>query len=120
MLCACLPILAAIAGCAPTNLSGSGPSAAIATPGAASAGTIVSMRRVSAQGNSASWRAVLLADAGAASATHDGGNSSLTEFIVRANDGAILSVVQSNEAGFRAGDRVVILHDRQTHLARPG
>jgi hypothetical protein len=31
-----------------------------------------------------------------------------------------LSIVQVNEAGFHTGDRVVILHDETTHLARPG
>ena len=45
---------------------------------------------------------------------------SLMEFIVRADDGATLSIVQTNEPGFRKGDRVIILRDDRTRLARPG
>ena len=38
----------------------------------------------------------------------------------RKHGGAVLSIVQQNDAGFRAGDRVVIMRDDQTRLARPG
>ena len=51
---------------------------------------------------------------------HDDGSRSLVEFIVRVDDGATLSIVQTNEPGFRTGDRVVILRDDRTRLARPG
>jgi outer membrane lipoprotein SlyB len=44
----------------------------------------------------------------------------LIEIIVRADDGATLSIVQTNDPGFRKGDRVIILRDDQTRLARPG
>jgi len=30
-----------------------------------------------------------------------------------------LSIVQANDQGFRTGDRVVIVRDAQTRLARP-
>ena len=36
------------------------------------------------------------------------------------DDGAMLSIVQTNEPGFRKGDRVIILRDDQTRIARPG
>jgi outer membrane lipoprotein SlyB len=42
------------------------------------------------------------------------------EFIVRASDGTIISVVQSNDVGFHTGERIVILRDGPTHLARQG
>lgn len=61
-------------------------------------------------------RAALLAGGGG----HDEGNRSLMEFIVRVDDGAVLSIVQTNEPGFRKGDRVIILRGDQTRIARPG
>ena len=51
---------------------------------------------------------------------YDDGNPSLMEFIVRVDDGAVLSIVQTNEPGFRKGDRVIILRGDQTRIARPG
>ena len=60
-------------------------------------------------------RAALLADGNG----YDGGNGSQVEFIVRSDEGATLSIVQANEPGFRKGDRVVILRDDRTRLARP-
>jgi outer membrane lipoprotein SlyB len=86
----------------------------------AATGTIVSMRKVSAQPSSSPWRSLLLADAAMTRAANDAAAGGLMEFIVRASNGAILSVVQANDAGFHTGDHVVILHDGQTHLARPG
>ena len=59
---------------------------------------------------------MLLADAGAG----DVGERQQVEFIVRVDDGTMLSVVQPNEPGFHSGDRVIILRDAPTHLARPG
>jgi hypothetical protein len=47
------------------------------------------------------------------------------ELIVRTDDGATLSIVETNEFAetnkirFRAGDRVIILPDGHLHLARP-
>jgi outer membrane lipoprotein SlyB len=114
----CLLIATSVAGCAATNATVSGSPAPTVTPKAASVGKILSMRRVTVQSNSAPWRSVLLADAGAARA-NDGGKDALTEFIVRTDDGATISVVQSNEPGFRPGDPVIILRDGQTRLARP-
>jgi outer membrane lipoprotein SlyB len=111
--------LAWMAGCAPTNVTVSGSPAAAVTAKSAGTGRILSMRKVTGQGSSAPWRTVLLADAGAAHASNNGGGASM-EFIVRTDDGATISVVQSNDAGFRTGDRVVILRDDRTHLEHPG
>jgi outer membrane lipoprotein SlyB len=66
------------------------------------------------------WRVALLADTGGATAAVNDGNSHLTEFIVGIDDGSTISVVQTNELGFRPGDRVSVLHDGHTHIARPG
>jgi hypothetical protein len=106
-----LMTLAGIAGCAPANL----PKAPV-QPASINAGTILSMRAVAPRGSVEPLRAALLADGGG----HDDGNRSLVEFIVRVDDGATLSIVQTNEPGFRKGDRVIILRDDRTRLARPG
>lgn len=44
-------------------------------------------------------------------------NAALEEFIVRADDGATLSIVQPNDLKFHAGQRVAILHAEATRLA---
>ena len=41
----------------------------------------------------------------------------LVEFIVRADDGATLSIVQPNDADLRTGDRVLVERGDQTRLA---
>lgn len=119
-LCAGLLALANMAGCAPTNIAASVPPATAERHAANATGTILSMRTVTAGSKSESWRAVLLADAGTAGTVSDSGSSPVVEFIVRVDSGAILSIVQANEPGFRPGDRVIILRDSQTRLARPG
>jgi outer membrane lipoprotein SlyB len=106
-----LVTLAGIAGCAPVN-----PPKAPVQPATINAGTILSMRPVGPRGSAEPLRAALLADGGGT----DDGNRPLMEFIVRADDGATLSIVQTNEPGFRNGDRVIILRDDRTRLARPG
>ena len=115
----CLAVVAAVAGCAPTAAPPP-PAVSAATPNTPDTGTIVSMRKVSVQPSSSPWRSVLLADAATTRAANDVAGSGLMEFIVRTGDGAIISVVQANDGGFRTGDRVVILHDGQARLARPG
>ena len=78
------------------------------------------MRKVVVHDSDNPWRAALLkASAGAAPATADQ-STALMEFIVRADDGATLSIVQPNGPGLHAGDRVLIERDSNTHLARPG
>jgi len=101
------------------NLSGCAPPAP-STPPAASAqagtGTILSLRAVAPSIEQAPLRAALLVEAGGDRT----GSRQFVEFIVRADDGATLSIVQENEPDFRAGDRVIILRGGQTRLARPG
>jgi hypothetical protein len=108
-----------MAGCAPTNVTVSGSPSTTATTKTAGTGRILSMRKVTGQSSSAPWRTALLVDAGGARATNISDSAS-TEFIVRTDDGATISVVQTNDTGFRTGDRVVILRDDRTHLEHPG
>lgn len=116
----CLGILALVvlAGCArPAPLATNPSPAPQSTP--FSAGTILSLRAVSTSTGSAPWRAALLA---AASGSTGGSDSPvpLIEFIVRADDGATLSIVQSNKLDLHTGDRVVIRYEPTVQLARPG
>jgi len=87
----------------------------ITTPGAVGGGTILSLRMINSPADRDTWTTALLADAGGRLR----GGEPLVEFIVRADDGATLSIVQANDQGFRTGDRVVIVRDAQTRLARP-
>ena len=77
------------------------------------------MRAVIASEGSAPWRAALLAAASTGGSATDR-TAPLTEFIVRADDGATLSIVQANQLNLRAGDRVVIRYQPTAQLARPG
>jgi outer membrane lipoprotein SlyB len=104
-------VMLGLAGCAPAN-----PPKPAVQPASVAMGTILSTRAVNSHAGSDSVRAALLAGG---SAPGDG-DRSLVEFIVRADDGATLSIVQSNESGLRNGDRVTILRDDRTRLARPG
>lgn len=42
------------------------------------------------------------------------------DFIVREPDGTLIAVTQTNEAGLRVGDAVVLVRGDRTRLARPG
>ena len=110
--------LVVLAGCArPAPLATNPSPAPPSTP--FSAGTILSMRAVSTSTGSAPWRAALLAAASGSSGGSDP-PAPLTEFIVRADDGATLSIVQSNKLDLHTGDRVVIRYEPTVQLARPG
>ncbi len=76
-------------------------------------GRILSMRPVPTPAPDGPPRAVLLAGGGS------GGERATGESIVRTDDGATLSIVQGNEAGFHAGDRAVILRGDRGRLAPP-
>jgi outer membrane lipoprotein SlyB len=120
-LCAGLVALLALTGCAHSVTNAAAPATATAHGATTGAGTILSLRAVAARSDRDPWRVALLADAGGAAASPgDGGAVPMTEFIVRLDGGSTISVVQTNELGFRAGDRVIVLHDGHTHLARPG
>ena len=112
--------LIGVAGCARAVSTTATPTAPTTRPATPSEGVILSLRAVTTRSDQAAWRVALLADAGGAATPVASDNGSLTEFIVRVDAGATISVVQTNEAGFHAGDRVVVLHDGRTHLARPG
>ena len=43
----------------------------------------------------------------------------VTEFIVRTDDGNVISIVQVNDAGYHVGDRVIIPRGDPARLARP-
>jgi hypothetical protein len=110
--------LIVLAGCARPAPIATSPSAA--PPSAAlSAGVILSMRPIGASVGSPPWRAALLAAASGDSGSSDR-PAPLTEFIVRADGGATLSIVQSNQLDLHTGDRVVIRYEPTAQLARPG
>jgi hypothetical protein len=104
--------LIALAGCASPK-----PAEVVAQPAPANgSATILSMRTVQRNPAATPIRTVLLAESVGSNDTGE----ALVEFIVRTDDGAVLSIVQTNESGFRNGDRVVIVRDTRTHLTRPG
>jgi outer membrane lipoprotein SlyB len=116
--CAGLLALLSVAGCAQAVTKTAAP-APTARPVSSSEGTILSLRTVTVRSDRDPWRIALLADAsGAATGVADGSNP-MTEFIVRIAGGSTISVVQTNELGFRPGDRVTVLHDGRTRIARP-
>ena len=117
ILCCCLIALAGSAGCSASNSTTAGQTAPVAHPATGQGGRILSMRPVTLRTGQDNWRAVLLADTGAANAPEPG--NTLTEFIVRSDNGATLSIVQANTPGFRPGDRVTILQGENTSLAPP-
>jgi len=106
-----ISVLVATAGCAPVS-----PPKAAVQPAAIGSATILSVRAVTAPEAAEKVRTALLAGG---SGRDDRGRA-LVEIIVRVDGGAVLSIVQQNDAGFRAGDRVVIMRDDQTRLVRPG
>jgi hypothetical protein len=112
--------LLGVAGCAQAVSNTATSAATIARPAMATEGRILSLRTVTMQSDQATWRVALLADASGATTPMENGSGQLTEFIVQIDGGATISVVQINRVGFRAGDRVIVLHDGQTHIARPG
>lgn len=115
--CLCIGVMAALAGCA--SHPGAAPKTQAATqPSTTANATILSMRKIAAPNSRDPWRNALLANVAAGNATTD--PRPLVEFIVRADDGATLSIVQANPTDFHPGDRVVIRHDIDTHLTPPG
>ena len=111
--------LTLMAGCAPATPVATAP---VSPSVPFSAGTILSMRAVSTPPGSAPapWRAALLAAATGTGNTANDPSAPLIEFIVRADDGATLSIVQSNNLDLHKGDRVVIRYEPTAQLARPG
>jgi len=108
-----------VAACTPANRGGTEAAAAV-HPAAATLGTILSIRTVTAPGGGSVLHAALLADTGDGTACPAGGGQPMMEFIVREDDGAVISIVQSNDLGFQPGDRVSIRRADRVRLARPG
>jgi hypothetical protein len=116
-LCLGLVVMAGVAGCAPGNPAA--PASKITNPLAVTRnGIILSMRKVAAPAGQDSWRKLLIGGSGTQPAS-DSNAAPLTEFIVRTDDGTTLSIVQANALGLQPGDRVVIVRDAGSHLARP-
>lgn len=95
------------------GLAGCGPGSPPPPPAAPALelGTIVSVRPVLAPPAAAAR--ILIAAPG------DGATERRAfEFIIRTDDGRTLSVVQSNDANFRIGDRVALTAGARTRLAR--
>jgi ATP-dependent exoDNAse (exonuclease V) alpha subunit len=88
----------------------------VVVPAAIGSATILSVRAVIAQEAPEKLRTALLAGGSG----RDDNNRPLVEIIVRVDGGGVLSIVQQNDAGFREGDRVVIMRGDRTRLARPG
>lgn len=106
-----------------------------ASPGNVSYGTIVVMRAVATAGGNggleapagaagSTVRSSILVAIGAASVPVGAEGAPATgietEFIVREDDGRMISVVQGNEARLKRGERVMIIHGPETELAPLG
>ena len=106
---ACLPLLL-VAAC--TN-PGTQQDAAAKHALTVARGTILSVHAVPAASQPAVWR-LLSGDTAPAAAP----GASLTEFIVRQDDGTTISIVQDNGLGLHAGDRVDIVRGERAYLTR--
>lgn len=119
VLCLGLFAVTLLAGCAPAKPVASAPTPA--SPSVPfSGGTILSMRAVATPAGTTPWRTALLAAASGTGGIGADPSTPLIEFIVRADDGAILSIVQSSDLDLHKGDRVVIRYQPTAQLARPG
>ncbi|MCW3473086.1 outer membrane lipoprotein [Limobrevibacterium gyesilva] len=138
-----------VAACAPTNTNTTYTGADIGRTASVSYGVIVSMRPVTVQADQTGvgtlGGAALGATAGsfigrndvrgnilgavggaiiggiAGSAVEKGvSTGSAVEFIIREDNGQTISVVQTNEDGFRPGERVMLTRGARTRIARTG
>jgi outer membrane lipoprotein SlyB len=133
----------ALVACAPANTGSTYSRQQVNRAANVSTGTIVSMRDVAVQGQGntgafvgaaaggvggsfigGDWRSNLLAGLGGAVIGGIAGNAAeraatggtATEFIIEVAGGGTIAVVQTNEEGFRVGDRVTILQGDRTRL----
>jgi len=86
---------------------------AAATP---MAGTILAVRPVTGRIDITRIAASGLGATGAQAAP--AGDAKAAEFIVRQDDGRVISIVQQNDGHFASGDRIEVLRDPQTRIAR--
>ena len=136
----------ALGACAPQNTNTTYTGADIGRSAEVSYGVIVSMRPVTVQGGRSGVGTLGGAAAGATAGSFIGGDprthilgaiggaivggiagtaveSSVTtgqavEFIIRQDNGQTISVVQTNEEGFRPNERVVLTRGARTRIAR--
>jgi outer membrane lipoprotein SlyB len=139
-------VLTPLAACAPTNTNTTYAANEIGRTADVTYGVIVSMRPVTVQAQNTGIGALGGAAVGATAGSFIGRNDvranilgavagglvgavagnaveksvntgDAVEFIIRQDDGSTVSVVQTNEDGFRPGDRVVLTRGARTHIA---
>jgi outer membrane lipoprotein SlyB len=141
-----LALLAAVPACAPRNTGTTVPAAALGGAAAVSYGTIVGTRPVTVQGGGSGVGTLGGAAAGGVAGSFIGGDprsnilgalggaliggiagtaaerglssGNAIEFIIREDGRGDIAVVQTNEEGLQAGDRVVITRGDRVRLSR--
>jgi outer membrane lipoprotein SlyB len=141
-----LALLALVPACAPTNTGSTISAGAMGTAASVNFGTIVGTRPVTVAGSNSGIGAVSGAVAGGVAGSFIGGDwrsnalagvggaiigglagsavergvtqGSAIEFIVRMDRGGDIAVVQTNEDGLQAGDRVVVTSGDRVRLSR--
>jgi outer membrane lipoprotein SlyB len=142
----CLVALLGLGACAPRNTNTTYTGADIGRTAQVSYGVIVSMRPVTIQGGESGVGTFGGAAAGGIAGSFIGGDprmnilgaiggailgglagsavegsarvANAVEFIIREDNGQTISVVQTNEEGFQAGERVVLTRGARTRIAR--
>lgn len=137
--------LIALAGCAPTNANTTYGAGEVGTSAPVVYGTIVSMQPVTVKPANNGAGALAGAVAGGVGGSFIGGDTrsnvlaglggaalgglagnyiqnqvgtgTAVEFVIREDNGQLISVVQTNEANFHVGQRVAIIQGEQTRLA---
>jgi outer membrane lipoprotein SlyB len=114
--------LLGVSACAPGNTGGASTAGAISGAERGTYGVIVSRRPIAgAEHPGAAGRDVRASILGAVgAAAGQGAEQAAFEFIVREDDGQTVSVVQTDEAGLRPGDRVLLSMGTRTRLSRAG
>jgi outer membrane lipoprotein SlyB len=114
-----LAALVGVSACAPGATSPTQPGP-IGGAGRGSYGVIVSCRPIEAAAGGGDVRGVILGAVGgpAGSGAGQGAAEAVFEFIVREDNGQTLSVVQTNAAGLRPGERVVLSMSPRARLSR--
>lgn len=110
-----LTALLGVSACAPGGANSPAPGA-IGGAGRASYGVIVSCRPIEAATGGGDVRGAILGAVGGPDG--QGASEAAFEFIIREDNGQTLSVVQTNAAGLRPGERVVLSMGTRTRLSR--
>ena len=114
-----LTALLGVSACAPVSTTTPYPDT-LGTAGRGSYGIIVSCRPIAAAAAGGDVRGAILGAVGgpAGNGAGQGAAEAVFEFIVREDNGQTLSVVQTNAAGLRPGERVVLSMGTRTRLSR--